>query len=300
MAGTPRSESETFVLVVKHYVDTFGDDEEGTGTRRVADTSEGPRSRYVPAEGRRKVHERSRRRCEVPGCTNQVFRQFDHVDDHADGGSREGSNLRERAPRSSAADGGSMAGALALLVSVLRDPAPWASLAIYPALTPAPTGPTWPRTAQPPRSAATARTENQRASLIRMRVLRPLPRPRQKERARGSRRSRDVRPKSGTGAQMRWWASPTRRGRRPAILCRMPGPIYTVIYEPQPEGGYTVAVPALPGCVTEGDTLDEARRMAEDAIRTYCESLLKDGAALPPDVSEAPVHERLAVTLASQ
>lgn len=77
-------------------------------------------------------------------------------------------------------------------------------------------------------------------------------------------------------------------------------PTYTVIYEPQPEGGYTVAVPALPGCVTEGDTLAEARRMAEDAIRTYCESLLKDGAPLPPDVSEAPVHERLAVTLSTR
>ena len=84
------------------------------------------------------------------------------------------------------------------------------------------------------------------------------------------------------------------------MLWLMPVPTYTVIYEPQPEGGYTVAVPALPGCVTEGDTLDEARRMAEDAIRAYCESLLKDGEPLPPDVSEAPVHERLSVPLAAR
>jgi antitoxin HicB len=84
------------------------------------------------------------------------------------------------------------------------------------------------------------------------------------------------------------------------MLWLMPGPTYTVIYEPQPEGGYTVAVPALPGCVTEGDTLDEARRMAEDAIRAYCESLLKDGEPLPPDVTEAPVHERLSVALAAR
>lgn len=77
----------------------------------------------------------------------------------------------------------------------------------------------------------------------------------------------------------------------------MPTPVYTVIYEPQPEGGYTVTVPALPGCVTEGDTLDDARRMAEDAIRLYCESLLADGLPLPPDIAAQPVHERLTVAL---
>jgi predicted RNase H-like HicB family nuclease len=37
---------------------------------------------------------------------------------------------------------------------------------------------------------------------------------------------------------------------------------YTVIFEPQPEGGYVVSVPALPGCITEGGTLRVARRMA--------------------------------------
>jgi len=73
---------------------------------------------------------------------------------------------------------------------------------------------------------------------------------------------------------------------------------YTVLFEPQPEGGYSVHVPALPGCVTEGDTMDEARRMAADAIRAYCESLVADGEALPPDVSEPPHHERLQIELA--
>lgn len=34
---------------------------------------------------------------------------------------------------------------------------------------------------------------------------------------------------------------------------------YTVVYEPAEEGGYVVTVPALPGLVTEGDTLDESR-----------------------------------------
>ena len=41
---------------------------------------------------------------------------------------------------------------------------------------------------------------------------------------------------------------------------------YTVIFEPATEGGYTVVVPALPGCVTEGDTLDEARKMTTEAM----------------------------------
>ena len=72
---------------------------------------------------------------------------------------------------------------------------------------------------------------------------------------------------------------------------------YTVIFEPQPEGGYVVSVPALPGCVTEGGSLREARRMASDAIQAYCESLLKDGRKLPKDVRSTPVHERLDVTL---
>lgn len=66
---------------------------------------------------------------------------------------------------------------------------------------------------------------------------------------------------------------------------------YTVIYEPQPEGGYTVTVPALPGCVSEGDTLAEARAMAEDAIRAYCESLQADGLPLPRDGSCRAIHE---------
>ncbi len=75
---------------------------------------------------------------------------------------------------------------------------------------------------------------------------------------------------------------------------------YTVIYEPQPEGGYTVSVPALPGCITEGDTIAEARSMADDAIRGYCESLLADGLTLPVDITKPPKHERLAVALAAR
>jgi predicted RNase H-like HicB family nuclease len=46
---------------------------------------------------------------------------------------------------------------------------------------------------------------------------------------------------------------------------------YNVIFRPEPEGGYTVMVPALPGCVTYGRNLKEARLMATDAVRGYLE-----------------------------
>ena len=50
---------------------------------------------------------------------------------------------------------------------------------------------------------------------------------------------------------------------------------YEVIFDPNGQG-YTVTVPKLPGLVTEGDNLQEAREMAKDAIRCYLEALLKD------------------------
>jgi antitoxin HicB len=74
---------------------------------------------------------------------------------------------------------------------------------------------------------------------------------------------------------------------------------YTVLFEPAEEGGYVVTCPALPGLVTEGDTLDEAREMARDAIRAYLESLQKDGLPIPQDIKLAadPVKEELEVAL---
>jgi len=74
---------------------------------------------------------------------------------------------------------------------------------------------------------------------------------------------------------------------------------YTVLFEPAEEGGFVVRVPALPGCITEGDTLDEARRMAKDAILGYLEVLKKDGQPIPDDVDlkDDPVKEKLSVGL---
>lgn len=70
---------------------------------------------------------------------------------------------------------------------------------------------------------------------------------------------------------------------------------YTVIFEPAEEGGYVVTVPSLPGVVTEGDTLQEARAMAEDAIRGYLESLMKDGQPIPEDTK--PISEKVTVVV---
>ncbi len=44
-----------------------------------------------------------------------------------------------------------------------------------------------------------------------------------------------------------------------------------IIFEPSEEGGYTVYVPGLPGCLSEGETLDEARRNIREAIELYLE-----------------------------
>lgn len=46
-----------------------------------------------------------------------------------------------------------------------------------------------------------------------------------------------------------------------------------VVFEPSDEGGFTVYVPALPGCISEGDTLDDARRNVREAIELYLEPL---------------------------
>lgn len=63
---------------------------------------------------------------------------------------------------------------------------------------------------------------------------------------------------------------------------------FTIVMAPDETGGYVVTCPALPGLVTEGDTLEEAHEMAADAIKVYFESLARDGETLPnvtPDCS---------------
>lgn len=54
-----------------------------------------------------------------------------------------------------------------------------------------------------------------------------------------------------------------------------------VIFEPQPQGGFTVYAPGLPGMVTEGETLEEATANAEEAIELYVESMRGRGNQVP-------------------
>ncbi len=58
---------------------------------------------------------------------------------------------------------------------------------------------------------------------------------------------------------------------------------YTVLFEPVREGAYQVIVPALPEVVTFGETLDEARAMALDAIRCVLENMMMDNEPIPDD-----------------
>lgn len=58
---------------------------------------------------------------------------------------------------------------------------------------------------------------------------------------------------------------------------------FRIVFRPEPEGGYTAIVPTLPGCITYGDTVEEAGKMAEDAIRAYLESMKKHGEEIVDD-----------------
>lgn len=59
---------------------------------------------------------------------------------------------------------------------------------------------------------------------------------------------------------------------------------YTILLTPDPEdGGYVVTVPVLEGCVTEGDTIEEAIMNAREAIQGYVESMAANSQAVPDE-----------------
>ena len=62
---------------------------------------------------------------------------------------------------------------------------------------------------------------------------------------------------------------------------------YTVFFEPVEEGGYNVVVPLIPEICTFGETYDEAKVMANDAIHCFIESTIERGEAIPNDLSIA-------------
>ena len=71
--------------------------------------------------------------------------------------------------------------------------------------------------------------------------------------------------------------------RNPKESMRVRNYNFTVILTPAEEGGYIVTCPALPGLVTEGDNLREARKMVREAITGYIEVLIKHGQPIPED-----------------
>ena len=58
---------------------------------------------------------------------------------------------------------------------------------------------------------------------------------------------------------------------------------YRILLKKEPEGGYTVTVPSLTGCVTYGKTIEEAIKMAKEAIELYLESLKSHHEEIPTE-----------------
>lgn len=73
---------------------------------------------------------------------------------------------------------------------------------------------------------------------------------------------------------------------------------YTVLFTPDEEsGGFVVEVPALPGCHTQGDSLEEAERNAHEAIELYLETLQERGLPFPEDVEPNFFKRKITIEL---
>lgn len=64
---------------------------------------------------------------------------------------------------------------------------------------------------------------------------------------------------------------------------------YRILLNEEPEGSFTVSVPAFPGCITYGDNLHQAMKMAREAIEGYIELLKEQGKPIPDD-SKTPEY----------
>ena len=70
---------------------------------------------------------------------------------------------------------------------------------------------------------------------------------------------------------------------------------FRVILEPNELGRYTVTVPSLPGCISEGDSREEALANIKEAIELYIESLQADGEPVPTEESSEEAVVEVAV-----
>lgn len=57
---------------------------------------------------------------------------------------------------------------------------------------------------------------------------------------------------------------------------------YKVVFEPAEEGGYTAYVPSRPGCISEGETYEEALKNIKEAIKGWIDVSMKFGDEIPP------------------
>lgn len=70
---------------------------------------------------------------------------------------------------------------------------------------------------------------------------------------------------------------------------------YTVIFEPAEEGGYVVSAPSIPGCVTQGETFEEAVTNIKDAMQGCLAVLKEEGEDIPQEKSDI-VITKISVT----
>lgn len=73
---------------------------------------------------------------------------------------------------------------------------------------------------------------------------------------------------------------------------------YTVIVHNAEEGGYWAEVPALPGCFSQGETIEETLQNTREAIDLHIEVLQEDGEEIPTD--EGFIISRIPVTISSE
>lgn len=71
---------------------------------------------------------------------------------------------------------------------------------------------------------------------------------------------------------------------------------YTIVIEPDETGDLFVTVPALPGCVTHGKTVEECKERAIEAIEVHIAGLIADGEPVPEEVASPQL---LSVTVAA-
>jgi len=72
------------------------------------------------------------------------------------------------------------------------------------------------------------------------------------------------------------------------------GQAYTAIFEPSLEGGFVVSIPTLPGCISQGETFEEAKQNIQDALAGYLAVLKEDGDEIPTEFAEPIVTKVIA------